>query len=81
MDRGERRDGELTPMNKEKIREIAEHLEFVDDRYTHKVRAGTSGSLVRLGPEELERRHREMADYVVELKETLRQLLQALQDD
>ena len=67
-------------MDREKIREIREHLDFVDDRFTHRVRGGSGGSLVRPGPEELERRYRELADYVVELKEVLRQLLQAIDD-
>jgi hypothetical protein len=67
-------------MDRDKLREIREHLDFVDDRFTHRVRGTSSGSLVRLGPEELERRYRELADYVVELKEVLRQLLHAIDD-
>ena len=65
-------------MDRDKIREIKEHLDFIDERLTHRVRGGSSGSLVRLGPDELERRHRDLADYVVEVKEVLRQLLHAL---
>jgi hypothetical protein len=86
VDRGLGRQRELSeqgvsgpPLDREKIRELKEHLDFVDDRFTHRVRgASTSGSMVRLGPEELERRCRELADYVVELKEVLRQLLHAI---
>ena len=66
-------------MNREKVRELKEHLDFVDDRFTHRLRSFSGASLVRLGPEEIERRQREMADYVIELKEVLRQLLHAIE--
>jgi hypothetical protein len=63
-------------MDRDKLRELQEHLDFVDERFTHRVRQ--SPSLVRLGPEELERRQRDLAEYVIELKDSLRQLLQLL---
>jgi hypothetical protein len=65
-------------MDRDKLRELVEHLDFVDDKFTHRVRQGQGGSLIRLGPEELERRQRDLADYVIELKDTLRQLLALL---
>jgi hypothetical protein len=67
-------------MDRDKLRELVEHLDFVDDKFTHRVRHGQGASLVRLGPEELERRQRDLADYVIELKETLRQLLRLLDE-
>lgn len=65
-------------MDRDKLRELQEHLEFVDERFTHRVRQ--SPSMVRLGPEELERRQRDLADYVIELKDSLRQLLELLDE-
>jgi hypothetical protein len=67
-------------LNRDKLRELREHLEFVDDRYTHRLRPAGS-SMVRPGPEEIERRQRELADYAIELKETLQQLLALLDED
>lgn len=67
-------------MDRDKLRELVEHLDFVDERLTHRVRGWHAASLVRLGPEEIERRQRELGDYVVELKEVLRQLLHILDE-
>ena len=67
-------------MNREKLREIREHLDFVDDRYTHKLRGGAGGSLVRAGTDELEKRQRDLAEYAIELKSALQQLLELLDD-
>jgi hypothetical protein len=67
-------------LNQQKLRELREHLEFVDERFTHRVRHAGSTSMVRAGPEELERRHRDLADYAIELKETLQQLLALLDE-
>ena len=67
-------------MDREKLKELREHLEFVDDRFTHRLRHAGSTSMVRVGPEELERRHRDLADYAIELKETLQQLLALLDE-
>jgi hypothetical protein len=65
-------------MDRDKLRELREHLDFVDDRFTHRVRPAQGGSLVRPGIEDLERRQRDLAEYAVELKETLRPLLELL---
>ena len=67
-------------MNRDKLRDLREHLEFVDDRYTHRLRPG-GGSLVRPGPDELEKRQRDLAEYAIELKSALQQLLELLDDD
>jgi len=67
-------------MDREKLGELRDHLEYVDERFTHRLRHWGGASLVRLGPEELERRQRDLAEYVVELKDVLRQLLQAIDD-
>ena len=67
-------------MDRDKLRELREHLDFVDDKLTHRVRSGQRASMVRLEPEELGRRQRDLADYVVEIKETLRQLLELLDE-
>ena len=68
-------------MNREKLRELREHLEFVDDRYTHRLRGGQGGSLVRAGTDELEKRQRELAEYAIEIKGALQQLLELLDDE
>jgi hypothetical protein len=67
-------------VNRQKLRELREHLDFVDDRFSHRLRA-TGSSLVRPGPEELERRQRVFADFVIELKDTLQQLLALLAEE
>jgi hypothetical protein len=67
-------------LNREKLRELREHLDFIDDRYTHRLRPAGS-SLVRPGPEELERRQRELAEYAIELKDAMQQLLELLDQD
>jgi hypothetical protein len=68
-------------MNRDKLRELREHLEFVDDRYTHKLRPGSAGSLVRAGTDELEKRQRDLAEYAIELKHALQQLIELLDED
>ena len=68
-------------MNREKLRELREHLEFVDDRYTHRVRGGQGGSLVRAGTDEIEKRQRELAEYTIEIKGALQQLLELLDEE
>jgi hypothetical protein len=68
-------------MNREKLRELREHLEFVDDRYTHRLRGGGGSSLVRAGTDELEKRQRELAEYAIELKGALQQLLEILDEE
>ena len=69
-------------INREKLRELREHLDFIDDRYTHRLRQGQGGgSMVRPGPEEIERRQRDLADYAIELKHTLQQLLELLDQE
>ena len=68
-------------MNREKLRELREHLEFVDDRYTHRVRGGQGGSLVRAGTDEIEKRQRELAEYAIEIKGALQQLLELLDEE
>lgn len=65
-------------MDRGKLRELREHLEFIDDRFTHRIRHSHGRSLVSPGPEELERRQRDLAEYVIEIKESLRQLLEIL---
>jgi hypothetical protein len=67
-------------LNREKLRELREHLDFIDDRYTHRLRPAGS-SLVRPGPEELDRRQRELAEYAIELKNAMQQLLALLDQD
>ena len=68
-------------MNRDKLRELREHLDFIDDRYTHKLRAGQGGSLVRAGTDELEKRQRDLAEYAIELKGALQQLLELLDEE
>jgi hypothetical protein len=68
-------------MDRDKVRELKEHLDFVDDRHSHRLRSWSGGSLLRLSPEDLERRQRELVDYVLELKEVLRELLHTLDPD
>jgi hypothetical protein len=65
-------------MDPDALRQMKDHLEYLDDRCTHRIRALTSGSLIRPTSDELEKRISELADYTLELKDLLRQVIEQL---
>ena len=64
-------------MDPKRLKRAFQKLESLDDRMTYKVRRG-SGSLSRLTVEQLEERHRDLAEYTVELKDILRETILAV---
>jgi hypothetical protein len=62
-------------MNPEKLKEVYERLEALDDRLGHKLRA--RGGPSRSTPEQLEDRVRELTTYTSELRELVRDLVLA----
>ncbi len=64
-------------MDAKRFKEAYEKLQSLDDRLTYKVRP-RSGSLSHATIEQLEERHRDLANYTVELKEILEELFLAI---
>jgi hypothetical protein len=64
-------------MDAKRFKEAYEKLQILDDRSTYKVRP-RSGSLSHATIEQLEERHRDLADYTIELKEILEELFLAI---
>jgi len=64
-------------MDAKRFKEAYEKLQILDDRLTYKVRP-RSGSLSHATVEQLEERHRELADYTIGLKEILEELFLAI---
>ena len=65
-------------MDPERFREAYERLQILDERLTHKVRPQSGGGLVRPSVDQIETRMRELAEYVVDLKEILNALFEAI---
>jgi hypothetical protein len=64
-------------MDPNRLKEAFLRLEALDQRLTHKVRPRASTSMVSPSSEQMETRLRDLADYTVELKEIVRELLLA----
>jgi len=64
-------------MDAKRFKEAYEKLQILDDRSTYKVRP-RSGSLSHATIEQLEERHRDLANYTIELKEILEELFLAI---
>ena len=64
-------------MDAKRFKEAYEKLQLLDDRLTYKVRP-RGGSLSHATTEQLEERHRDLANYTVELKEILEELFLAI---
>ena len=62
-------------MDSNKFREAYEKLEDLDERFTYKIRARSTG---HLSVDQLEERHKDLADYTIRLKEILQDLFQAI---
>ncbi len=62
-------------MDPQKVKEVYERLELLDDRIGYRLRHRSSG---RMSLEQLEDRFRDLSDYTTELRELVRDLIQAL---
>ena len=65
-------------MDAKRFKEAYEKLELLDDRLTYKVRPRSSATLSQVTLEQLEERHRDLANYTIELKEIFQELFQAI---
>jgi len=59
-----------------RFKEAFSRLEILDDRLAYKVRAGTKGRGTT--PEQLDVRIKDVAEYLLELKEIVRELMLAI---
>ncbi len=64
-------------MDMVKLKAAYQRLESLDERLTYKVRTG-AGGLNRLGLDQLEQKHRHLADFTIELKEILEEVILAV---
>jgi hypothetical protein len=62
----------------QRLKETYQKLQILDDRLTHKVRPRAGGALVRPGPDQLEQSLRDLAQYTIELKEIVAELILAI---
>jgi len=62
-------------MDPERLKQAYAKLKSLDERMTYKVRPRTGGSLTRASTDQLEERHRDLANYTVELKEVVQELI------
>jgi len=64
-------------MDSNRFHEALQKLQTLDEMSTYKVRP-RAGSMSRLNIEQLEERHRELAQYTIALKEVLHELFDAI---
>ena len=62
-------------MDPKKLVELQSRLEYLDERWTYRIRPDTGGSMIRSSSEELDRKIRELANYTIEIKDILRELI------
>lgn len=65
-------------MDPQKIKDVYDRLELLDERMTHRVRPRPGGALMRLSTEQLEEKLRDLAAYTVELRELVKELVVAI---
>ena len=65
-------------MDPQRLKEIQERLELLDDRLGHRVRPSRHHSFVRAGAEQVEERVRDIAEYTSELHALVTELVKAL---
>jgi hypothetical protein len=61
-------------MDPQRLKDAYQKLQSLDERMTHKVRPRPGGPLVRPSAEQLEVAQRDLANYVIELKEVVQEL-------
>lgn len=62
-------------MDPNRLREAYQKLQSLDERLTHKVRPRAGGALIRPSAEQMEQGLRDLAQYTIELKEVLQELI------
>lgn len=65
-------------MDPQRLKETYQKLQTLDDRLTHKVRPRAGGALVRPSSDQLEQSLRDLAQYTIELKEVVAELILAI---
>jgi hypothetical protein len=65
-------------MDPQRLKETYQKLQTLDDRLTHKVRPRAGGALVRPSADQLEQSLRDLAQYTIELKEVVAELILAI---
>ncbi|HEX2253570.1 MAG TPA: hypothetical protein VHQ65_09920 [Thermoanaerobaculia bacterium] len=65
-------------MDPQRLKNAWQHLQSLDERLTYKVRPKTGGALTRPDPDRLEHQLRDLANYTVELKEIVGELILAI---
>lgn len=65
-------------MDPQRLKKAYHRLESLDERLTYKVRPRAGGGLSRPSAEQLEEKHRHLAEYTVELKEIVHDLIVAI---
>lgn len=68
-------------MQRERLLDLRDRFEYLDDRWTYRIRPTPGGGMIRPTPEELEKRLGELAEFTLQLKDLLRELLEAELDD
>lgn len=64
-------------MDPKRLKETYDRLEALDDRLSYRLRSRSAGP-ARATPEQVEDRVRDTAEYVLELREIVRDLIQAI---
>lgn len=64
-------------MDPQKLKEVYERLDILDDRLSYKLRPRSAGA-GRATQEQLEDRLRDVSEYVLEIRQLLRDLIQAI---
>ena len=62
-------------MDSKKLAELQSRLEYLDERWTYRIRPDTGGAMIRPSSEELDRKIRDLANYTIEIKNILRELI------
>ncbi|MEE2776167.1 MAG: hypothetical protein VYE73_05325 [Acidobacteriota bacterium] len=65
-------------MDPEKLTALLARIDYLDERWTYRIRPEKGGSMIRPSEEEVDRRQRELANYTIEIKDILRELLEEL---
>jgi hypothetical protein len=65
-------------MDPQRLKNAYDQLQSLDDRMTHKIRPRPGGALVRPSAEQLEAAMRDLANYTIDLKEVVQELILAI---
>ena len=65
-------------MDPQRMRDVYERLQLLEDRLGHKVRPSRGGSMGRATPEQIEERVRDLGHYTTELRQLVEDLVVAI---